>query len=492
MKRPLNLDTIPREPAQPEHIFAKYNSWDIGKTFGSPFIWLWANTTSFPDITTFPMIIPASLDFGSVQLDVSFNGKQYGIKIYPKLVHAIKSINSQVGGTIPRSTFGLKAQVKSALAVIHGLASLDIRDIHGFRIEVTVQAPTLRQATRLVELTPFLQPAFWLDPAQTHPELAHLKLAAKLVQVKTLLANANWMHRKLEDSGHLFQRDSSTPTRLQLQCVIDMMAAFGWNKGLRKVTKSLDPTAWWTQVGDANQALSLIEYLSNQYNTATRQLQLVDLVRTKSPFGYMPCKMNTAHHYQVHNKQTVGLRCGDKRCKHHIAGAEVIRWIAQLVEDGRIPTSVIGYVRHQAAAAAGTINYDIIKARFTVPRRDELVNIQGYPAIYHTKHINGDGNCMFAAFATAYGTNISHKTVRREAVRWARANQVDLAPFLDTTVETFGAYLIRMRKPGVWGDDLMLRAISGAYHVNIKVLKRMDSGVTQWFQIGNGEQSARV
>ena len=77
----------------------------------------------------------------------------------------------------------------------------------------------------------------------------------------------------------------------------------------------------------------------------------------------------------------------------------------------------------------------------------------------------------------------------QESFRWGSPcnPQSELAPFLDTSVETIGAYLKRMTKGGVYGDDLMLRALSGKYGVKFKILKKMENGNIQWFEVGDGE-----
>ena len=44
----------------------------------------------------------------------------------------------------------------------------------------------------------------------------------------------------------------------------------------------------------------------------------------------------------------------------------------------------------------------------------------------------------------------------------------------------------QMARLGEWGDDLMLRALSRAFNVKIRVLKRLDMGY-EWFDMGEGE-----
>jgi len=75
------------------------------------------------------------------------------------MVHLIKSFNSRLQGTIPRTLKGVKDQVAAGVRMIHSLTGKDKLAIGGFRIEVTVKAQTLKEATKLVRATHFLEPS---------------------------------------------------------------------------------------------------------------------------------------------------------------------------------------------------------------------------------------------------------------------------------------------------------------------------------------------
>ena len=184
-KMPMTDDFLHTEPAQTDHRWAEHNEWDIGTSFASPYIWLFASATGRRHgITHFPMLVPGSCDYGTVNLRQSHRGRHFSVKIYPRLVHVIKSFNSHLQGGIPRTLRGVRNQVEAALRMIHSLTGRDGMGLGGFRIEVTVKAPSLREATRAVRRTGFLDPEYWLGlgegPHARHP------ISAKVVEQGSL------------------------------------------------------------------------------------------------------------------------------------------------------------------------------------------------------------------------------------------------------------------------------------------------------------------
>ncbi|EIW69240.1 hypothetical protein TREMEDRAFT_30502, partial [Tremella mesenterica DSM 1558] len=237
---------ITREPAQVDHPQAKWNQWDIGRTFKTAYIWLWAPVQgNVPRAKTYAMVIPASGDFGSVRLDIKYGGHELSVKVYPRLVHVIKSFNSRLEGVVPKTVFGLRSRGKAAQEVINDLSMVDEEQMEGFRIEVTVQAASLADARTIVTATPFLDPRFWINPSSVDPQLEYLKLDAKLLNKKTLLSNANSVYTRAQVAGIFDGANTNKPSRRQIQGLTDVLASFGWNADVRKPTKSADKEAWW-------------------------------------------------------------------------------------------------------------------------------------------------------------------------------------------------------------------------------------------------------
>jgi hypothetical protein len=211
----------------------------------------------------------------------------------------------------------------------------------GFRIEVTVKAPSLREATPAVRRTGFLDPQYWLGLGEgTHAR--HL-LSAKVVDRAAFLENANWVHEQAV-LGRVFQGQAGDrPTRQQLQALTDILNALGWNGGLRSPTKSLAANAWWNMSPTA--VPTLFNILSEIYQTDDQIKALFQLARANSTGDGLPCKAhpnNQHHRYQVNNGQPFRIRCCMHGCYHKLQRAAIIHWIAELVNYNMVDGSKLG------------------------------------------------------------------------------------------------------------------------------------------------------
>lgn len=248
----------------------------------------------------------------------------------------IKSFNSRLQGGVPKTLHGISTQLAAGLRMIHNLTGKDGLALGGFRIEVTVKTPSLREATRLVQSTNFLDPAYWLGLGDG-PHAGHL-LKAKLVNRDSLLANANWVYHQATGHDIFHGYNSDKATKAQIQALTDVLNAIGWNSGLRSPTKSLAPNAWWS--GFAPTDLSLVFHsLSLGYQTDEQIQELFNLARTSCQGGCVPCKKNPEddrHRYQVNNRVPFRVRCCIKGCFHKLQRVALIHWIAELVVTGRL------------------------------------------------------------------------------------------------------------------------------------------------------------
>lgn len=106
--KPIERQTIKAETADMDHQCAIHNEWDLGKTFTSPHIWLFESDTGqqygFKRCST---AVPCSLDYGSVNRDVPHDCQNFSVKIYPHIVHVIKSFISSLQSNIPRTLSGI-------------------------------------------------------------------------------------------------------------------------------------------------------------------------------------------------------------------------------------------------------------------------------------------------------------------------------------------------------------------------------------------------
>jgi len=330
----LPFHTIQNEPAD-VHRWDIHNWWDIGRNFNSPYIWLFntANGRSH-GVRRYPMMIPGSRDFGTVNVDLRHRRQDFTIKIYPRLVHVIKSFNSQLQGSIPKKVHGLRTQMDSASDMIHKLAGVDEWRLGGFRIEVTVKAKTLSAAAARVRETPFMDADYWVGPNARSPH----PLIARLATRDDLMANANWILQKARDSNLFMGDNNVNVNKVQITALTDLFNSFGWNPDKRTPTKSLALDAWWYGVqleeGEMVMEPEVVDTFTTLCQTDQQIRLLFTLARTQA--GFLPCMLHPGdaeHRYQVNNKSPFVIRCCIRGCFHKVRRSKIIRWILDLIKN---------------------------------------------------------------------------------------------------------------------------------------------------------------
>jgi hypothetical protein len=329
-KMPLDVQFLRSEPADVNHRWAKHNEWDIGTTFKSPDIWLFDNIGGRTrGVERYPVMIPVSLDYGTVNIKATHKRRKFKIKIYARLVHVIKSFNSHLQGSIPTTLSGVCNQVQAGLSMIHNLSG-KVNDLGGFRIEVTVRAASLRDATRFVNETRFLDPKYWLGVGPG-PH-ARTLLQARLIPGQSLLDNANWVYQRAAEA-QVFKGDNNRrPSAIQIKALTDILNALGWNRGLRRPSKSLSLDAWWNGIKALDNS-GLLGRLTTMYQSDDDIKELFNLARLSA--GAVPCKAHPnkrAHRYQVNNTSPFRIRCCMPGCYHKLQRSAIIYWLVMLVK----------------------------------------------------------------------------------------------------------------------------------------------------------------
>lgn len=342
-KTPLIERFLNREPAQVLHRWAEHNEWDIGQTYNSPYIWLFVAAAGRQNgVEHYPMLVPGSNNYGTVNIRSTHRTRNFHIKVYPRLVHVIKSFNSRLQASIPKTLQGIRNQVAGSLRMIHSLSSKDDTALGGFRIEVTVKAKSLREAHRLVTATGFLNPHYWLGIGDG-PH-AREGLMAKLVTREGLLANANWVYEQALRAKMFTGAAADRPTKMQIQALVDILNGLGWNGGIRRPTKSWDPEAWWHSTQSTTQS-NIFHSLGERCQTDKEIKELFEQARGGSHPYTLPCKAqpgNPNHRYQIHNQAPFRVRCSDPDCQHKLQRTALVHWIAELVQEGVIDRTTIG------------------------------------------------------------------------------------------------------------------------------------------------------
>nr|XP_018998912.1 uncharacterized protein I203_08552 [Kwoniella mangroviensis CBS 8507]OCF62373.1 hypothetical protein I203_08552 [Kwoniella mangroviensis CBS 8507] len=343
-KMPITDCFLSSEPAQVDHKYAKYNKWDIGVNFGSPYIWLFASATGRHNgFRHYRTMLPGSLDYGTVSIKATHKRRKFKLKIYPRIVHVIKSFDSHLQGSIPKTMYGVRNQVEKASRMIHNLSSKDDRALGGFRIEVevSVTAPDLKEAHRLVEATPFLDPSYWLGQGEG-PHCKH-HLDAKLVTREAFLSNANWVYEQAQIRRVFQGAAADVPTPHQRQILVDILNALGWNSDHGSPTKSLSTDAWW--IGGEEVVPTCFSLLSDKYQTDEQLDGLFGLVKRIMPNGRFPCQRDPdgpGHGYHRNSRHPFRIACGKTGCRHKLTGVKMLRWLTELVSAEVLELSNLG------------------------------------------------------------------------------------------------------------------------------------------------------
>jgi hypothetical protein len=325
------------EPADVTHKWAKWNEWDIGKSFRSKYIWLWKSSSGMRGGTKhYRVIVPGGDDYGTVRQKVKWNGRKWSVKIYPTLTHAIKSIDSHLQGRVPKTLKGVNGQVAASQRMLQALGNKDEYGLGGFRIEVSVKAPTAKAAMDMVESTSLLDPRYWLDLL---PDVVcDYPMEVRLVTKKGFLANATWVYTQAMRNKIFEGVHTGAPTRLQIRVLTDVFNSLGWNPGLRPSTHSRDRNAWWNTARHARP--TVYSKLWARCGNPEGVKDLFYLAKQKAPGGAIPCQMHPndiSHRYNsCGGKAGFRVRCCVKACKHALAPQALVRWIATLIRNGVI------------------------------------------------------------------------------------------------------------------------------------------------------------
>lgn len=480
------------EPAEINHPLSEQNEWDIGITVKSKFIWLFypAAMPMSKSTQVFPICIPASGDYGSVSFVHKHRGQPIRIKVYPRIVHAIKSFNSRIQGERPKTNYGMRAKAIAIQKVLQQLAELPADQLGGFRMEVSIQAKTLQQARTISASIPFLVPSFWFNPSAG---FARFKLEAKFVTKAAYLANSNWVYQQAVTQKAFHTDDSLKPTPIQQRMLSDCYSAMGWNSGYTRITQSHSTEAWWTQSTLSEDSIlqsDIIQELLRHHSSHESKSALINKVRAATHGGFIPCRKDLAdpaHRYHLVSKETLRMRCYHQNCKDNMPFEQAIVWFANLLSNGFITATSLGLSASLTARLNQFVPNPEHQVPFAIPPVTSLNRIPLSPAWYSTNWTAPNGNCMFEAFGKAFaGSLLTPSVVRAKAVAWMAQHRNELNQFtIQPDFGSFDQYLTKMAQFGTWGDSIVLHALCSYYQVKVQVLKLDHSGNYVWLPAGD-------
>ena len=174
--------------------------------------------------------------------------------------------------------------------------------------------------------------------------VAYRGLTAQLVTREGLLANANWVYNQAVQSKVFVGAAANTPSKEQVQAIVDILNALGWNAGIRRPTKSLDPNAWWHSTPSTDRA-TIFRQLIENYQLDDEIRGLFWKAKEGAEYHALPCKEepgNPGHRYQVHNRTPFRVRCSSEGCGSKLQRSALIHWIAELVQSGVVSKAGLG------------------------------------------------------------------------------------------------------------------------------------------------------
>lgn len=90
------------------------------------------------------------------------------------------------------------------------------------------------------------------------------------------------------------------------------------------------------------------------------------------------------------------------------------------------------------------------------------------------KEVEGDGACLFRAFADQIGGDeADHASFREQCVDFMQAHRSDFEPFLE---EPFEPYCARMRRQETWGGHVEAQALCRAAGVSMVIYRPAEAG----------------
>lgn len=240
------------EPASSAHFSARFNNWDLGLFVPSERIQLVRFAPGgepSPTNTVWSILTPVGQGYGSAGFELSTGGQDVAVKIYPRMVHQIKGSFGNLTRNAPKTQFTMRAREKQLEKILAIYDEASPADMGGLRIEVTVCAPTLREALDWVASCPVLQLAEYLNPSR-EPFHRH-KIQLHELSKEEMLENARSMMAQAVKQGLFNGRDSLQVSLQAKKQVIDLYNAVGWNDGTRKPTAHTVLFPWWRETGQS-------------------------------------------------------------------------------------------------------------------------------------------------------------------------------------------------------------------------------------------------
>lgn len=203
------LDLFPIEPANLQHPLASTNTFDLGRLVDHPDLLLVKGAYHYVQpLKTSPMFLEVGQGFGSITTNLRWQEMLVRCKVYPRVVHTIKSIRAKHVSSQPKTIGATRLRFKSLQKMLSNLLLTHWKG--GLRLEVTITASSLLQARRFVEASPLLTLSEWLEPSTSIMDRVRLRLYP--LPIHYAKEHAQDIVAKAQTSNLLVGRDSERST----------------------------------------------------------------------------------------------------------------------------------------------------------------------------------------------------------------------------------------------------------------------------------------
>ncbi|KAE8237484.1 hypothetical protein A4X13_0g8769 [Tilletia indica] len=222
------------------------NTWDFAVNYRSNKIPLVSsrNILDSSVCTEYPMLGPLGGGFGSLKYKIKHNDHDYTVKIYPRLVHAIKAVSGNLVQFAPDTVNTLRKRKTNIEKLLDGLSMFQPSQLCGLRIEVTTTGGDVLDAMLRVSLTPILSYLQYLTPTQ--PAFMDLAINIAWIEVDDFTSQAHNLLEHADKELKIFRGSNlNKTTPKQRRVCMDLFQVVGWNPGTFKFTKWDKEDAWW-------------------------------------------------------------------------------------------------------------------------------------------------------------------------------------------------------------------------------------------------------
>ncbi|KAA1122630.1 hypothetical protein PGTUg99_003433 [Puccinia graminis f. sp. tritici] len=146
---------------------SRWNWFDIGVYYPHEDIVLIRPAPGYSVFNTYPMFLELGRGYGSVTIKSKTLPTIDKVKIYPRIVHALKSTSTKHITSLPNNARSWHNALDSVVNKVQKLDDIyndNVENYGGFRIECSITVSCLSRACRIAERTPYFHARHYVQP----------------------------------------------------------------------------------------------------------------------------------------------------------------------------------------------------------------------------------------------------------------------------------------------------------------------------------------